>query len=304
LYRRINEVGKIGIFFSVLVVLVLFATIITGYFSFSHQVFIQNSSFFKEINNWNSAAFWMLMGNYSSKTLYAFLGYYNVCHLGSEIKKPQRNIPKSIVISILVISVFYLLMQWMVSGAIPQSQITNENIPVISILFEKQFGHTVAIVATLLLLVVASSSLFALLLGYTRIIYAAACEGMHFKVFAHLHKQKNFPDYGLLILGGIAIVFCCLFNKVSAVFKFIVVTRIFIQFIPQAVGVILLRFKKRTDELPYKMPLFPLTAIISILGWIFVFITSGTGYFMSGIAVIVVGIIIYWMIIDRKKKYS
>ena len=301
LYRRINAIGKIGIVFSALVALMLLATIITGFLSFSHHTFIQNSTLFGEVNKWNNVAFWMLVGSYSSKTLYAILGYYNVCHLGSEIKNPQHNIPKSIIISILVIAVFYLLMQWVVAGAIPQAQITNENIPIISILFQKQFGHTVATIATVLLLAVAASSLFALLLGYTRIIYAAACEGMHFKIFAHLHKQKKFPDYTLLILGGIAIVFCYIFNQVSAVFKFIVVTRIFIQFIPQAVGVILLRYKKRTNELPYKMPLYPVTAIVSIAGWFFIFITSGTQFFLSGIAVIVVGLIIFWMIIDKKK---
>lgn len=302
LYRRINAVGKIGIFFSVLVVLMLLATIITGYLSFNHQVFLQNSSFFKGVSKWNNAAFWLLMGNYSAKTLYAFLGYYNVCHLGSEIKNPQRNIPKSIIISIVVISVFYLSMQWMIAGAIPQSQITGEHFPLISFLFEKQFGHTVATIATLLLLMVAASSLFAVLLGYTRTIYAAACEGMHFKIFSHLHAKKNFPDYALLILGGIAIVFCCFLSEISMVLQFIVVTRIFIQFIPQAVGVILLRFKKRTGELPYKMPLYPLTAILSIIGWTFVFVTSGTKYFMSGIAVIVIGVIVYWTVIDRKRK--
>jgi amino acid transporter len=155
-----------------------------------------------------------------------------------------------------------------------------------------------------MLLIVAGSSLFALLLGYSRVIYASAKDGMHFKIFAHLHPTKKFPDYTLIVFGALAIIFCLAFNKPSAVFGFIVVTRIFIQFIPQAVGVILLRVRKRTHELHFKMPLFPLIPIFSILVWIFVFITSGYKYFTSGIAIIIVGLILYFIFIKKKRRSS
>src|SRR5699024_697668 len=157
-------------------------------------------------------------------------------------------------------------------------------------------------IATIILLVVAGSSLFALMLGYSRILYAAARDGMHFKILAHLHPKKNFPDYALLIFGGISILFCLIFSKPSAVFSFIVITRIFIQFIPQSVGVILMRIKKRTRELHFKMPLYPILPIFSILIWTFCFITSGLRFYLSGIAIIVVGLILYYTVIEKNQK--
>jgi amino acid transporter len=193
-------------------------------------------------------------------------------------------------------------MQWMVAGSVSQAKITNENVPVISILFEQVYGRGVAEIATVILLVVAGSSLFALLLGYSRIDYAAARDGMHFKVFAHLHPTKHFPDYTLLIFGAIAIVFCLLFSRPSAVFGFIVVTRIFIQFVPQAIGVMLLRIKKRTAELTFRMPLYPVIPIFSVLIWTFVFITSGYQYFSSGIAIIIIGLVLYFLFFNRKDR--
>lgn len=300
LYRGILNVGKIGIALSIIVVTLLVWTIVTGAFAFDSNIFHANSASSNKLGDLWSIGFWFVAGNYSSKAIYAYLGYYNVCHIGSEIKNPVKNIPRSILLSVVGIAILYISMQLVVSGSIEQKQITGENIPLISMLFQKVYGVKVALIATVMLLVVAFSSLFALLLGYSRIIWAAASEGMHFKVFAHLHPKKHFPDYTLLIFGAIAIVFCIIFNKASDVFRFIVVTRIFIQFIPQAVGLLLMRLHNRQAELPYKMPFFPYTAIISILIWLFIFVTSGYKYSLFGVGVIVLGLLLYWLLFMQK----
>lgn len=303
LYRKIGEVGKIGFVFSVVVVFLLLWTIATAGWAFDPVRYAQNSVLPDVLSDWRSMAFWMVAGNYSSKTIYAFLGYYNVCHLGAEIKYPEKNIPRSIMISIVGIAILYFSMQWTMSGAVPKAWIVNENVPLISLLFESVYGKHIAYLATATLLLVAMSSLFALMLGYTRIIYAAAKEGMHFRIFAHLHPKGNFPDYSLLIFGGIALIFCLLFDKPSQVFGFIVVTRIFIQFIPQAVGVLLLRKNNRQSELRYKMPWYPFPAILSILIWLFVFFSSGYTYFWSGLAVVAIGSVSYLLHFRSKNAH-
>lgn len=304
LYRGIKDIGKIGVVLSVIVVGMLLWTIITGGIAFDGQLLKSNSLLPKQVASFGQKAWWFVIGNYTSKTLYAFLGYYNVCHIGSEIKNPQRNIPRSIILSIIVIAILYVSMQFVIAGALPANSIVDENTPVISLLFEKVYGKNVAYVATVLLLIVAASSLFALLLGYSRIIYAAACEGMHFKLFAHLHPVKRFPDYVLLVFGGVALVFCLLFDRPSAIFRFIVVTRIFIQFIPQAVGVVLMRIKKRTKELHFKMPFYPAVPVFAVLMWSFIFFASGTGYFLTGIGVILVGLLFYFLRFRQKDDHS
>lgn len=302
LYRKIGDVSRISVVFSVVVVGLLVWTIVTGAIAYDSTLFHANSVLPARLSDFGSMAFWFVVGSYTSKTIYAYLGYYNACNLGSEIKNPAKNIPRSILISICGIAVFYILMQWMVAGAVSQARITSENVPVISILFQKVYGREVANVATVALLVVAASSLFALLLGYSRIIYAAARDRMHFKVFAHLHPTRHFPDYTLLIFGALSVIFCLIFSRPSVVFGFIVVTRIFIQFIPQAVGVILLRVKKRTGELKFRMPLYPFIPVFSILIWAFVFITSGLEYLASGIAIIVAGLILYFLFFRGRER--
>lgn len=302
LYRKISDISKISIALSMVVAGLLLWTIITGAMGYHGSILHANAAFSGKLVDLNTMAFWFVVGNYTSNTIYAYLGYYNVCNLGSEIKHAEKNIPRSIIISILGIAVFYILMQWMIAGSVSQGKITNENVPIISILFQQAYGKHVADIATVLLLIVAGSSLFALLLGYSRIIYASARDGMHFKLFAHLHPVKNFPDYTLLTFGAVAIIFCLIFSEPSAVFGFIVVTRIFIQFIPQAMGVILLRIKKRTKELKFRMPLYPLIPVFSILIWLFVFITSGYQYFTFGIIIIVAGLVLYFVFFNKNKK--
>lgn len=305
LYRNIINVGKIGFMLSIIVIGMLLWTIVTGILAFDTSIFQINSLQNNSLSSISGISFWMVTGMYTTKSIYAYLGYYNVCHIGSEIKQPGKNIPKSIFISIAGIAVLYISMQLVMAGAIKQNEIVNENVPLVSLLFEHVYGKNFGIIASVLLLIVAASSLFALLLGYTRIIYAASMEGMHLKIFQHLHPTKNFPDYALLIFGSIAIVSCLVFNKPSDVFRFIVVTRIFIQFIPQVVGLALMRIKKRTHELNYKMPFFPIISTISILAWLFVFCTSGYKYSLFGISIILLGLLIYFLYIDklqRKKK--
>jgi len=299
LYRKIGDVGKIGLLLSIIVVGMLLWTIATGGAAFSVSLLKQNSVTSIGAGNFFHQAWWFMIGSYTSKTLYAYLGYYNVCSIGSEIKHPEKNIPRGILISIVVIAILYVSMQLAVAGVLPSAAI-KENTPVISLLFEKVYGKNIARVATVMLLAVAASSLFALLLGYSRIIYAAACEGMHFKIFSHLHPVKNFPDYILLTFGGVAIIFCLIFSRPSDLFGFIIATRIFIQFIPQAIGVILFRVQKRTNELKFKMPLYPVIPVFSALMWAFIFFTSGQKYFLTGIGVIVIGIAIYLIGFDKR----
>lgn len=301
LYRNILKIGKIGYWLSFFVFGMLLFTIFTGFISFDANTLHQNTQSFKPLGEFWSFAFWFAMGNATTKTVYSFLGYYNVCHIGSEIKSPEKNIPKSIMISIIVIAVLYLAMQFSVSGAIPQSWITDENVPVVSLLMEKVYGRSVAVGTSFVIIIIAISSLFALFLGYSRIIYTSATEGFHFKFLTHLHPKHHFPDYILLFFGAIAIVFCFIFDQPSDVFKFIVVSRIFIQFIPQAIGIIYMRMNKVDYEGLFKMPLFP---IISVISWLFIFFTTGLKYSIFGLGLFAIGGILYVLLIKKDKNNS
>lgn len=295
LYRKIEAIGKISVFLWGGVLVTLFWIIGGG---------IAHGNFLSPIRHINDGltvnyAFIAAIGFSSVKTVYSYLGYYNVCHLGGEIVNPSRNIPRSMFLSIAGIAFLYLMMNISVASVIPWQRIVDNEF-VLSVFMKELMGNTAARIITVLILWVAFASVFSATLGYSRIPYAAASDGAFFKVFARLHPTKGFPYISLLVLGGVAFIFSMLF-KLKEVISAILAMRILIQFISQAIGLLLLRRQRNTSEFPYKMPFFPLPAILAIIMWAALFIATGTTMMISGLTVIAAGTLVY-MIKARMNK--
>jgi fructoselysine transporter len=288
LYRNIKTIAKISVLLWVGVIITILWITISG---FTHR--IVDFNFLPEKNDsFFSFAFMLLIGQASVKTIYSYLGYYNVCHLGGEIKDPKRNIPRSIFISIFGITVLYLCMNLSIVGVIPWQEAMKSNY-IVSTFMEKIYGSKSAMIATLLIMWIAFASLFAVILGYSRIPYAAAVDGSFFPVFAKLHPTKNFPFVSLLFIGGIGFIFSLLFKLPQAI-SAILAMRILVQFVAQAIGVVRLRQRDKHKIIPFKMWLYPLPVIVSIIIWLFVFYSTGK-LALLGILLAMLGVIAYYL---------
>ena len=297
LYRKIEAIGKIslllwgGVLFTML-------WIIGG--GIAHGNFTEP---LRHINDGLTLnyAFVASLGFAGVKSVYSYLGYYNVCHLGGEIKNPAKNIPRSMFLSIAGISILYLAMNISVTSLIPWQE-AKESDFVISLFMQRLAGPVAASVVTCLILWVAFASVFSATLGYSRIPYAAAADGAFFKVFAKLHPTRQFPYVSLLFLGGAAFIFSLLF-RLRDVISAILAMRILIQFIGQAVGLILLRRTRPKSAFPYKMPLFPLPVYLAIVLWIGILIATGERMVILGLLVIAIGALVYFIKARRNKEW-
>ena len=296
LYRKIETIGKISVVMGSVVVLTILWIIVSGLMHQQHPVQLiptGEASFF-------SYAFWAVVGQGSVKTVYSFLGYYNVCHLGGEIKNPEINIPRSIFISIIGISVLYLLMNISVMGVIRWQSVLEDDKYLVSAFMESIYGYKAGVIVTVLILCIAFSSLFAVVLGYSRVPYAAAVDGNFFKIFSKLHPTKNFPYVSLIFLCALGFIFI-LFMKLSQVISSILAMRILIQFIAQGVGVMLLRNRFGKKSLPFKMFLFPIPVIVSIGIWLFLF--KSTGWFaIWGTLIAITGLVVFFIFSKYKSE--
>ena len=289
LYRKIETIGKISLLLWSGVIITMFWIIGGG---------IVHGNFLAPIKHINDGlsidyAFVTAMGFASVKSVYSYLGYYNICHLGGEIKNPSKNIPRSMFFAIAGISVLYLMMNISVVSVIPW-QVAKDSEFVVSVFIQHLMGSNAAKVATCLILWVAFASVFSATLGYSRIPYAAAIDNSFFTIFGKLHPTKNFPYVSLLFLGGMAFVFSLLF-KLTDVINAILAMRILIQFIGQGIGLLILRTEKNKDKFPYKMPLFPIPVYIAIAMWLFVFFSTGSKMIAGGLIVIFIGMIVYFI---------
>jgi fructoselysine transporter len=182
-------------------------------------------------------------------------------------------------------------MQISVLGIIPWQEAKDSPF-IVSLYFEKIYGHSVAMIATGLVLFIAITSLFAVMLGYSRVPYAAALDGNFFSVFGKLHPTKNFPHISLLILAGIALMFSLLF-KMKEVITAIIVMRIIVQFIGQSAGILLYHKKHKAEKFPYRMWLYPLPAIVGIIVWLFIFFSAEWVYIAGAVSIILLGVFVY-----------
>ncbi len=289
LYRRIKSIVKITVSLWIGTLITVLAVIVTGAMHFDSRV-----AFDFPPGAFNfSLGFFLGLGAASRIGIYDYLGYYDVCYIGDEVKDPGRVIPRSILISTAAVAVIYFGINLSIIGVVPwrdfvpAAQHAESNF-IVSIFMERIYGNAVATIFTLLVLWTAFGSVFALLLGYSRIPFAAAETGYFFKAFGRLHPTKNFPYVSLLTLGLLSIV--AGFFSLGTVIDALIVTRILVQFMGQIAGLILLR--KRDPEMPrpYRMWLYPVPAVIALLGWIFVFITTQPRVIAFGLGVLALGV--------------
>ena len=288
LYRRIHSIARITISLWIGTLVTVLAVIVTGAMHFDPKV-----AFDFPAGAFNfSIGFFLGLGAASRIGIYDYLGYYDICYIGDEVRDPGRVIPRSILISTAATAAIYFGINLSIVGVVPWRDFvpaanhTASNF-IVSIFMQRIYGKPVAAVFTLLVLWTAFGSVFALLLGYSRIPYAAAESGYFFRVFGRLHPTRGFPYVSLLVLGVLSIL--AGFFALGTVIDALIVTRILVQFIGQIVGLILLRRRAPQMRRPYRMWLYPVPALVALLGWIFVFATTQARVILFGVGVLLLG---------------
>jgi APA family basic amino acid/polyamine antiporter len=294
LYRRITAIGKLSEFLWVGVALTVAWIIVAGLTHFSAaRAFDFPPGAFHPSN-----AFFTGMGAAMLIATYDYWGYYNVCFLGAEIKDPGRTIPRALILSIFIVAIIYIVMNIAVLGVLPWRELaghSNQDNYVMSVFMQRIYGNWAGRAVTGLIMWTAFASVFSLLLGYSRVPYAAALDGNYFRAFARVHPQHRFPTVSLLALGGVAMLFCLL--RLSDVIAALVVIRILLQFIVQAVGLMVLRKRQPDMPRPFRMWLYPLPALLAIAGFLFILVARKNFLreIRYAIVILVLGLAIYFV---------
>jgi len=288
LYRRITAIGKISTILWMIAAATI-AWLIYGGTTHFHKDLV----FTYPPGAWGlSWIFFAGLGHASVQAIYSYLGYYNVCNLGGELKNPERNIPRAIFLSIFGIAALYFAMQTCILAVVPWQE-AQKSPYVVSLFVERTFGPHWASLATALILVTAFGSVFSATLGYSRVPYAAALDGNFFFIFARVHSTKRFPSVSLIALG-LASIFVCIFIGLFSVIRSILAMRCLIQFVAQAVGLMRLHRRWKEDRWPFHMGLYPVPVFLSIAGWIAIFISTGRRPMLASLAAMLAGILVYF----------
>jgi amino acid transporter len=292
LYRRIDAIGTLTVTLWIGTLITTLAVIVSGALNFDPA-----RAFDLPPNAFGfSLGFFVGLGASARIGIYDYLGYYNVCYLGDEVKDPGRVIPRAILWSVLIVAFIYAGINLSVIGVIPWREFVPASAHpqsdfIVSVFMERLYGSRVATLFTALVLWTAFGSVFALLLGYSRIPYAAALDGTFFRVFGRVHPTRHFPHVSLLVVGVLALV--CSLLPLGAVIDALITTRILVQFMGQVAAVIVLRRTRPDMDRPFKMWMYPLPALVALAGWVFLFSTSGVAVVLFGIATLGFGLLVF-----------
>jgi amino acid transporter len=286
LYRNIRSIGTWTVVITCAVVATCCWIIVSGTLHFHAAMAFD----FPEGAFHMSRGFWTGLGAATLIAVYDYGGYNNVCLVGGEVKEPRKNIPRAVILSICIVGLLYLLMNVSILGSLSW-RVGEHSRAIVADYMEVIYGRWAGMVVSVLVLIASFGSVFANLLGYSRIPYTAAGEGHFFTVFAHLHPVGKFPTVALLFMGALSAV-ACLFSLGELISVLIVVQAIF-QFAAQCIAVMLLRQKQREVTDRYRMPLYPLPALIALLGWIYIVASSGRRNIAIGLGMVTAGILAY-----------
>jgi amino acid transporter len=263
LYRPIKTVGRMSVLMLGIVMLTMFWVIVTGLVHLNPRMAFD----FPPSAFHPSKAFFFGLAGATLIAMYNYGGYNNITYLGAEVKNPAKNIPRSIVLSVLIVAVLYLLMSVVIIGTIPWRDAAVSH-AVVSEFIGKLHGPRAAVLMTWLILTATLAGILTMSLGYSRILYAAGAEGNFFKVFGRIHSKGRFPTVALLAINGLAIPLCWL--SLERLLSSLMIIQIVFQFIPQIFAVFAIRRYRKEIHRPFGMWFYPVPALIALVGWIYV----------------------------------
>ncbi len=303
LYRRISIIGQLARYLSVGVLGAILLVIVAGLSHFSAaRAFSFPPGAFQF-----SGGFFLGLGSAMLLATYDYWGYYNVGFLGAEIRQPERNIPRAILYSIVIVGVLYLVMNTSILGVMPWQELDQigaheSRYYIASTMLQRTFGNWAGLFGAFLIMWTAFASVFSLMLGYSRVPYAAAQDNNFFRAYAKLHPRHQFPHRSLLTLAVVTTLFCMF--RLQDVLAALVVIRIMVQFLMQVVGLLLLRARRPDFPRPFRMYFYPVPAVLAALGFIYILFTRPSlKEIRFGTVIAVIGVIIFLVRSWQRKEW-
>ncbi len=237
-----------------------------------------------------SRKFWIGLGGATLYAAYDYMGYNTICGLGGEVTRPTQTIPRSIVAAVGLVALLYFTMNLSIVSVVPWRDAMRSDF-VASEFVARLHGGRLASVMTIAILAIALSSLYANMLTFSRVPFAAASEGRFFRAFARLDPSGGFPSFAVVYMGA-ASALCCLID-LDALINAVTLIYLMIAAVPMVPAVVALRRTRPDVPRPFRMWLYPLPAVVAMCGWLFVIATSGVTYLVSAAAVVAAGVAAY-----------
>ena len=230
---------------------------------------------------------------------FAFGGWWDLGKLAGEVKEPERNIPRALVLGVAGVAIVYIATSAVFIYLVPIESVTSGETFAAqagTALFGKAGGSIFSIVVITSIL----GSLCALMMSAPRVYYAMACDGLFPERVAQIHPRFRTPARATLVMAVLASVLVLLgsFSQIVAYFVFVTVCFIAIT----VIGTFVLR-RRLGRPITYRAPGYPLPAIIFLVMVLLLLVLLGSNnprQALSGVGVMLLGVPVYYVL--RKGK--
>jgi APA family basic amino acid/polyamine antiporter len=292
LYRSIRGLGRLTLTFWLGVLLIMAWVGLEGLVRFDPSRAFDTTGA-RLPGGWELA---QKLGTAMVLAMYSYLGYYNVCYIGDEVRDPGRTIPRAILGSAALVVVLFVGLHLAMLGtvswqSVPTDEKQLENYSLAATFMQRTEGQWAESLVTVCLLWSCFGAAFAGMLGYSRIPYGAAREGNFFRVMGRVHPAHRIPHVSLFLVGGLTLFWS--FFDLDKVIKALVITRILEQFLAQIAALVLLRRTQPERVRPFKVWLYPLPCALAAAGWLFLYVTADPLYITLGLLTLAAGVVAF-----------
>src|SRR5690348_3127051 len=222
---------------------------------------------------------------------FAYIGFDAVSTTAQEAKNPQRDLPIGIIASLLICTVFYILVSAVLTGMVPWRDI-NIEAPIARAFMDRGLA-TASHIITLGALAGLTSVMLVMLLGQTRALYAMANDGLlPKKFFADVHPKFRTPWKNTILVGVLAAVVGSL-TPIDDIGKMVNIGTL-LAFVIVCIAVMVLRKTNPGQARPFRTPWVPVVPILGILFNGFMMYKLGWVNWARLVIWLVIGLVVYF----------
>ncbi|PIW32597.1 MAG: amino acid transporter [Nitrosopumilales archaeon CG15_BIG_FIL_POST_REV_8_21_14_020_37_12] len=232
---------------------------------------------------------------------FAFIGFEDMANVAEEVKRPSRTIPKGIMLSVLIVTVIYILVSIASIRVVEWERLAESAAP-LAFVAEQKLGQQGHFILSIIALFATASTILITLVAGARIFYGMARGGSLPKKLGVIHQKTKTPWLAVVIIFLTTLGFC--FIRDIVVVANIVVFAVVVTFAMINLSVILLRYVKPEMERPYRVPVnigkFPVLPLFGLGASIYMGTQFEIEIMLYGLAIIAAGIIFYLIFNKRK----
>jgi len=242
----------------------------------------------------------------SALVFFAYLGFEDIVNIAEETKKPEKTIPKALILSILITILLYVLVAFVAVSLADWQALGKSNAP-LAFAASQVLGENAFMLMSIIALFATSNTVLIMLVVGSRMIYGMAKEGAFPSFLSRINIKKNTPSLAIIVTMLVSIFFLFIgdLELVAALTSF----GAFITFAFVNISLIYIRYRRTELERPFKTPLnigrFPITGFLGLLTCLFFASQFNFTVILSGSVFFIAGLILYkFFRIIRSRKPS